>query len=992
MLILTLALILFYRQDFLPQAILSGDFQIPYPYSPLAELSSAVPWYDILSSFLYMNFYSVYGYVLNSLQVLLFIPAYATMYILLKEMEVRKYPAIILSMFYILNPVVLPSALSYNNLMWPEFFLFAPLFLFFIIKYSKSGNFLYLILLSALVSFYLEIQTAPLFYNIRLILPILTLPFLYVLVKRILTKEGNVRTVEHYAVSILLFIFLNLEPLLAVAGIASTTSSLATVSGSGFQSFHYNNVVYTYQSQNLFFAISGLVVYPYYQNGFLMGMGQIFLPITVTFVTLIVIAVSLSFARRGGNSGFRIALSVSALGIWAFISLTQTGYILPLFTRFPLLYLWEYPTYLESTLMVSYIPILSVLFINRNGKDTWIKSMGFVSSKTKPPSNIYKARNVMRLLVPFIVSILLLSYIAPMIATNSDGFSAVPSYDTQNPFYHDLFTFFDHKNGDYKVMIVPFNQTVYKELGAAVPDHNILALPYAYQNNPSAFANSTNFHDLYSDISTSQFGDFQLLLNNTGVKYIIALKTTNKVDNALNLSNLHYLTPVSNTSKYLILKYSKYRPVELQSDPFVLDTYSKNVNLSFDSELGKNQNFTNLSGYSQSSPFIPYWKENSSSLPYQKAFNFSRGMASIRVQGNSSNNTKQKSELIQRENVPGSASLNMTIRVLSQVNSYSYLYLIAQSNKSNNNFIYHKYLKMIAPNEEGNFSMMVTVPGNTQFVYFGVIVYNLTINKGTLNLSSLTLDLINNFNRTAYENAAQGELPFNSIVLPSANLSRYAYRSVLPLYPGDGILNISKGAWNYVNDRGIEISKSNISIVVPETTVLDLYIETFSGNFVNINGVNRGASFQGTMTVNSNISVVNISTTGNAVIKYAVLVSNVNAQKIVKVSADNRIGEFTISNTGENATIILTGSPLSSPEVSGNVSLIAVQNVNGVLEYLYVVMPEGSITYDLHVSLINLPMVIFNLTTFPIILGILVLGYYLLRKGKLTGSLRLNSF
>ena len=982
--ILTSTFFFFYRQDLLPHAIISGDLGVPYPYPPLTELSSSAPWYNLFSSFLYTNFYGLYGYVINYLQVFLYIPAYATMYILLREMNTRKAPAIALSMFYVLNPIVLPSVFSYTNLMWSEFYLFAPLFLFLIVRYYRSGAFQYLLLFSVLISFYLEIQTAPLFYNVRLLLPVLGIPLLYVMVKRTLFEKMGKRTAVHYALSFILFVILNFEPLLAVAGIASTTSSLAATSGSAFQSLHYENVVYTYQSQNLFFAISGLVVYPFYQNSFLMGMGQTYLPITAIFVTIVLIAVVISFLRRGQSSGLRITLSLSAIGIWAFISLTQAGLILPLFIRFPLLYLWEYPDYLESTLVVLYMPILAGLFLNTNEEETWISSFSHFSFKLNLSGRIKGIRKKIQFLAPLIVAVLLLSYIVPMTATNTSGFTPIPGYETQNPLYHNLYSFFDNKSGNYKVLIVPFNQTTYKELGAAVPDSNILALPYAYQNNPSAFANVTAFNDLYADIGSAQFSNFSLLLNNTGVRYIVVLKMGNGVNIARNLSNLSYMKSVSNSDAYSILEYRGFEPVVVEANPYIINTFGNEVNFTSNYVLSKNYNFTNLSGYSKSHPYIPYWEEQSSNLPYYKAFTYKQKEATIKVYGNSSESSSQFSEISSKAEIPGSTTLNLTVNLVSQSNTYSYLYIIINSNWSaNTSSGVNQYNQIIPENSTGRISMVVTVPSTTEFASFGIVAYNTTEGNGTMNISSLKLSMTNTFYPASYAKSVQEALPFNSISQPTSNISGYAYRSVVPLYPGDGILNISHGNWISSSGSGFEVTQSNMSLKISKTDLLYVWIKPFPGTKILINGVPRSSTFQGVISGISVNESVDISTSGNALFGYAALVSQINPQFQKNISAVSNSEKFIVSNPGDTALIILVGSPLlSSFHNSSNVSLLSIQNVNGISEYLYVLMPGSNISYEFHISKVNVPAVIFNITSLSIIVGTSFYFYLWYRKQK----------
>ena len=147
----------FYKNSIIANPIITGDLIVPYPLPPFVQLSYSTPWYNLFSTFFYLKFYFLYGYVFNTLQIFLFVPAYFSMYLLLSQLKVRKFYAIFLSAFYLINPVVFPLVFTYTNLMWSEFYLFAPLLLLFLLKYKLYGDTKYLIVFSTLLSIYIEI-------------------------------------------------------------------------------------------------------------------------------------------------------------------------------------------------------------------------------------------------------------------------------------------------------------------------------------------------------------------------------------------------------------------------------------------------------------------------------------------------------------------------------------------------------------------------------------------------------------------------------------------------------------------------------------------------------------------------------------------------------------------------------------------------------------------------------------------------------------------
>ncbi|MEM3830049.1 MAG: hypothetical protein QXP36_12690 [Conexivisphaerales archaeon] len=554
----------FYRNLLVPNLIIVGDLGIPYPSPLLYQLSSTTPWYGLLSSFIYENFYSIYGYLFNSLQIFLFIPSYFSMYFLLAEMKVKRAPAILFSVFYLLNPVVFPNVFTYSNLMWSEFYLFAPLLLLFLFRYHNTTNIRYLIIVSVLLSLYLEIQTAPTLFNIRLILPIIGLPYLYVLINKLDHEGDRKRILRDNLFSIVVLVGLNFFPILQTLGFYSSITGASINVLSGFEGLHYNNVVYTYQSQNLIFAISGLVVYPNFRNSLLMGYGQPFFIFTLIFDCIIAISVVAQLFSTRKDSGFIKSMAVSILIIWIFISLVQSGILLPLFKRFSILYLWEYPSYLEMALFVLY-PILLAAFLSKNcPQNSSFETKFNISGVAKRVHCSLRTNSRWRSLIPIVLVLLIFTYFTPVIYSSPSGFSAIPQYDTQQPFYYIIYTFFKGKGSEYKVMILPFNQTIYKELGSAVPDSQIFALPYAYQNNPSAYPNVSLFNSIYYDFNNNEMSNFINLLNYTGVEYLVVLTGAVTSSQIQSLRSLPCMSEALKTSNFIIFRYDYFSPVKFE--------------------------------------------------------------------------------------------------------------------------------------------------------------------------------------------------------------------------------------------------------------------------------------------------------------------------------------------------------------------------------------------------------------------------------------------
>ncbi len=966
----------FYRLFIIPNEVLTGDIAVPYPLPFIVQLSYSTPWYNLFSTFVYLNSYSIYGYLMNSLEIFLFVPAYFSMYLLLAELRIRKIPAVLLSIFYLLNPVVFPMVFTYTNLIWPELFIFAPLFLLFLLRYEQTGKLMNQLMLAILISFYLEIQTSPTLFNIRLVIPIIALPYLYVLVKKILKRDSIGKILKDYLTSITLFTGLNIPPILQMIGYATSVNSFVSSVGSAFQSFHYNNVIYTYQSQNPIFAISGLVVYPSAQNSFLQGAGQLFFPLTLFFDAIVITATLAPLIVRRQNNGFIKSISVSVLAVWIFISLVKLGVILPLFTRFPLLYLWEYPSYLEMTLIVLYIPLLAVL-LNGLLNLTDISSNYVAEAKKhkKRFPEMRNAKNSWKKFLPFIVIILLFSYFIPIAYTDPGGFSSVPQYDTQQPMYHNLYNFFKDKIGEYKVMIVPFNETTYKELVSALPSSEIFGLPYAYQNNPSAFANASLFHSIYYDIGHNEMHNFTDLVNQSGVKYIIVL---NGIDGGWiqEMQSLLYLNLIQRTSSYSVFKYIYFPTVKVVAEPYIINNKGTSTSSNYSTEIGRNSNFTNITGYSPNHPFVPYWGEWNGNLPYGVAFNYSVGKASIGVFGNTSSKGRQLSEIYQRVLIPPGAILKVIVHIVSQENSNSSIFVIAHRNTSKisaANF-FSPFANYSAVPRNAEYVYYCAVPRNAEYVYFGVIVWNYSAGNGYLNLSSLSLSLVNEINFSGYLSIIQNTLPFPTIEYDGTMPPNVSYNSIIPVIPGAEGINISKGNWTYINNTGIGILNSTISVNVPPHSQFIASVELLSNSSIISNGDQHNGSIVHVF-VNATASAQEIAfgIKGSAIIQYMVIIRKIQENHTQNITLSIDSSYEIVSTSNDSGALVTVYAPFDAIyTTNGQVKALFQQEINGMTVSLYYLSAHSNLTVTFLKPELNTSMIVFNLISFCIMLFAMV--------------------
>ena len=746
-LISSFAFLTFFYHSFLLQRPIeaSGGYALYVPYLSYnlnIILSSTTPWYVLLSNCLYILFPFLYGQVLNGLEVYLIGLAPIPMYFLLRELNFNRSVSVFSSVLYLVNPISFPLLFSYLPLTWAEFYIFLPMIAFFAIRYARQGRITDILVIAALLTAYIQIQLSPYLYNFRMVLPAVGILILVSIASRFGSDVNRSQLIKRDLPIFLLLLFLNFVPLVMSNGQPYVLPG--TQNPSLFYNYHLRNILYTYQSQNWFYAISGLVVYPHSTNSLLEGNGQKFHFLTVIWVSVVLAAVIVSFIRKNKERKFMLSFSLSAIISWIFISLVQAHLILWIFKISSLFFLWEYPSYLEMPLAFIYIPLIAGLidFIGKNANANIdcraAKIRKFGHAKILTSERARKASSLAVLLIVISVAIL------PMLYSNTSGFTGPTESDTLPSYYNAMTSFFHDREGNYKVLLVPYNQSNALMLNSAVPKSNELILPPSYQNYPEEYANATFFDFIYSAINSENYGNFTYYLNWTFVKYIVILN--NAVSQRLtdSLESLPYLKVSKSNLNYTILEYKYFNgalvspnPVFYEPNPIGNTTVN---NSSF--ELIKNYNFTEGG---------KYWGDYSSNIPHGSQVNFSRGGTVICVYGNNSSN-RQLTQLWQVVWIGPGAQLTISVNVESQSNSHSTLYFLFHDNSyvtTDHHFTSQSAGFNLPTNKTGVFYYNLTAPMDTEFAYVGVFTWNESKGPGYIKIGYLSL--LNNIKNTPYD-------------------------------------------------------------------------------------------------------------------------------------------------------------------------------------------------------------------------------------------------
>ncbi len=935
--------------DVLP--FLSGNFKL--------VLSSLEPWYSFLVNLLYSILNRNFGIAVNVLQVTLIAFAPASMYFLLSELGIKRPVRLVFSLFYVINPIIFPNILIFNPLMWPEFYIFMPILAIFLIRFSETGEISNLFKFFLILSFYLEIQTSPNLYNLRLIIPYLGLFFIFASIYGLKKyRKKLLYSILFYSAVCVFFILFNFIPILDALGFFEHIGTLSEASASSaFFDFHYANVVFTYQSQNWFFAISGLVVYPSASNSFLEGYGHEFYILTVLFVAYVLASLFttiLMIFRKGKNYRYALPIVVSVILIWIFIASVQSGVSLFFFRLSSFFFLWEYPGYLETSLMFLYTILFafSLEYITSDSSRQY-----FEKFFKKFPKQLRKKHLTFRTFLVIIV--ILFSLIFSPIIVVSPHYSRIPSQSSVLPQSYDVLSrFFTSQTGNFEILPVPVNESIYSRLETLVDPSRMYVVPYAFQNNPNNYPNLTLYDDIYSHISSSNFNNFAALLNESFIKFIIVFNPATNHQIISDFLDQNYLSLVFNDTNFIIFRNNVFEHSRISS-PVSIAKFSENLTFSHEikviSEINSSTALSSIHYNASMKDFVP--------------FNVTSNTFNLHVINNNSG-LAQYSEIYKFSYVPPGADLNITMQGINEQNVNGFLFIIFHDNisrKSDAN-IYssdQRYIKIIS--NLRNFSATVSAPLYAEYVYYGILVVNKSKGNGSISFSSLSL--INNVsvNETEYlyQNAVPPESILSNVPIQTDTYSGTVYENVplITLLKNMSVINISLDAQNGI--VGLHNTTAEIpgNLHSPNGTHYFLTFMVLNSSIVRIDQ-NSYSSNPNFITVQlSNSTSFNVE--GFAIIKDLwVSFSNqtylLNSKEVMGNSSET----LTLSGTGLVEITTLQANRL----ILKNATILNEINKNG--QDVYVLGLRGNATIFIEpASSYNLPIILFNIVFIFVFFG-----------------------
>jgi uncharacterized protein YxeA len=289
--------------------------------------------------------------------------------------------------------------------------------------------------------------------------------------------------------------------------------------------------------------------------------------------------------------------------------------------------------------------------------------------------------------------------------------------------------------------------------------------------------------------------------------------------------------------------------------------------------------------------------------------------------------------------------------------------------------------------------MEAQMPWNTEYVDFGVMVWNYTAGNGGLTVSSLKTEQVNGLNSSDYSSNVQQELPLNTITYPGNLSGLEGYKTIKPVIPGEGILYIPSGNWSYIQGVGIGILNSNLTFKVPAGYNILASIEPLSNGSVVYNNTTYNSTMLNLDIPSSDVTSSNIiQVHGSAIINYIGAEKNIPSSNSTSGNVRVQINSYTVTvynNGGEKLLVMYSPFP-GTYTLTGNVSLLTTQTSHGVKEQLYLLGTGGNVTLTFKKPSINLPIIVFNLSSMILMLSIIfyysVLWAHKRRKSKLLDS------
>jgi hypothetical protein len=554
---------------------------------------------------LYVTLGTGYGGALNVLDVYSYALAPIAMLVLLRELRVSRIGSACGGAFLLFNPVTLWVAAP-GYVSWSLFFILGPLALTALVRYDRTNDsrFLALGLLVSLLLILLDPVVGP-----RLIAPliagVLILPFA---TRRVVSLR---RMAWHYVLALSLFAVLWIGILSLSSGQLDSLYSLGSTTASSFYHFHLSNVKFTYQSQGLFNSLAALNFYPGSELSNLGYPGT--LAYWIWFVVIIASICTAALRRHKEAIHFKVFL-ISAIALVGFQVGVSTGLLDPIFSSFPPLFDYEYPSVMNFIQIVFYAALFGLLVdtsfrffrftLPEGRRNRVVLSLGtqyaIVEVGTRSPSRKPRHSLYLPALATVISVVVVLTMVnAPGIA-HARSEAVNPTENSQNylpAFYNNLASYFAGHQGDYRILPLPLNYTTIIQLYSAVPVTHIFGIPYAGLNSPGTYPNSTLLLSALTNIASNKGIGFAQELAHDNVRYVLVLNPVRSAK--IQLSSTFYnsyingggrnfvnfleraggFAPVVDNSNYMIFENQHYIAPVVAADQVVSYEMADNASI-----------------------------------------------------------------------------------------------------------------------------------------------------------------------------------------------------------------------------------------------------------------------------------------------------------------------------------------------------------------------------------------------------------------------------
>jgi hypothetical protein len=790
----------------IPQPIAYADLGYTFVSGGFGfQLSQPYPFTAVTTHVVASQLGSQFGIVTNSLGVFSYALLPAAIYPFLRILGNSKATSSLGAMLYLLNPITL--FLSPIYLSWSLVLAAIPLLAALLVLYYRRSRPIYLYL--AAVGVATLVLLDPVMGGVESLRELIPASGAIVIGSFLSAPSSRWRRMAlDYVCASAVLLVLVLPAVLVFYNQYAFFVQEPSVSATAFNSFHLANVHYTYQGQGVFASISGVISYPGNPASLIGYEGTAAYPV---WVLIVLSTYLLPVVSRRSASRLYLALLFTTVVLSAIEFVVYRGLITQLFSRFSVLYLYEYPEFLSAILAFTIIStftcvleaggrLLRFLFATtpiprvhtvRLGDLQYV--VGIRRYPMPPPRR--KPRwlddSRRRALIPVAafscaVVLILVPGIPPEIAYATGNPALPPSASDGLPsFYLGLESKLLLSPTVYRVLPLPLTYTTYIDLRAVIPSINIFGIPYAGAVNtlPGTYPNLTAVSDVLTLIASRSVGALPSLLSQSNVKFILVTNLDSTSAPELSLSPYEAyldgggatflsilrgspgLSVVYMGSDYALLSVKGYlSPVSQVHEVVSLSPTTTSAS-SISTPIGEDSDFRNGTA--------DWGQWSSCPGPQSDWISYDAGGVNLSTCAAQKGGSPAQTEVYQR--VPVLPTEDISIAgTLGSVSNQTITLILIFHNASNSGTFYSAEQEFPqVPHQSGStFNISIRAPGDSEYMWFGIQVLNSLALPESTQVQSLNLVEIHSETSgvLSYDTAAIPYLANDSVVFESSSL------------------------------------------------------------------------------------------------------------------------------------------------------------------------------------------------------------------------------